>query len=138
MSLMPRKVQVLQEDIDTCRFDRQGDPRRCMLDTAVQRSIPAALHPDSDIRYIRFSLESTQKRYFYDTPQKAMRALLDFDAGRPVKPFTFTMSRGRSEVRRSKQNGFIRNKKRYPLTGKRRQAPRKRQFGLHAFTEDKA
>lgn len=128
------RIDVLQEDITDCREARQGDPRRCMLSNAVQRAKPDALFPDCDLRFMRFSLASTEKRYFYETPRKAMQALLDFDAGRPVKPFSFTISRGYSQVRRSKAAGYVPSPKRYRPTGKRRQPPRKREFGLHAFS----
>jgi hypothetical protein len=111
------RIDVLQEDITDCREARQGDPRRCMLSNAVQRSIPDALFPDCDMRWIRFSKTSTQRRYFYQTPRKAMQALLDFDAGKPVKPFSFTTTRGFSEVRRSKAAGYVPSPKRYRPTG---------------------
>lgn len=133
--IQSRKIQVLQEDIEVCREARQCDPRRCMISDAVQRAIPGALHIDSDLRYIRFSLETTQRRYFYDTPRRVQQALRSFDEGREVQPFTFTMSRGYSETRRSKTNGFRRSAKVYPRKRVRRQAPRKREFGLHAFSE---
>jgi hypothetical protein len=129
------RIDVLQEDIDNCREARQGDPRRCMVSDAVQRAIPDALYIESDIRWIRFSKASTQRRYSYQTPTKVMKALLDFDAGRLVKPFWFTMTRGYSEPRRSKTAGFVPSPKIYRPAGKRRQPPRKREFGLHAFRQ---
>jgi hypothetical protein len=127
------RIRVLQRDIEACRVQRQGDPRRCMISDAVQRAIPEALFIDTDLRYLRFSLESTQRRYFYDLPQVPQRALLDFDNGREVQPFDFRIRRGYSEIRRTKQPGYIPKPARARPTKTRRQAPRRREHGLHAI-----
>ena len=127
------RIHVTQQDIDQCRYARQGDPHHCMISDAVQRAIPDALFPDTDLRYVRFSREATQRRYFYDLPQRPRHALLDFDDGLEVKPFSFTISRGYSEIRRTKQAGFIRRPSRPHSTKTRRQPPRKREHGLHAI-----
>jgi hypothetical protein len=129
-----RTIAVTDENISSCRLNRERDTRHCMISDAVQRTVPGALFVDSDIRFIRFSLESTQRRYFYETPQRAAKALLDFDAGRPVKPFTFVLTRGFSETRRSKQAGFVPAPRRTPVTRRRRSMPpRRREFGLRAY-----
>lgn len=127
------RIHVLAEDISECRYQRQGDPKRCMISDAAQRAIPDALFPDTDMRYLRFSLERTQRRYFYDLPRAAQLALLDFDAGREVKPFSFTISRGYSETRRTKQAGFIRRPSKPNPIKTRRQPPRRREHGMHAI-----
>jgi len=106
-----------------------------MISDAVQRAVPTALHIDTDLRYLRFSLDKTQRRYFYDLPRIAMQALVDFDGGKTVEPFKFNVSRGFSVKRRSKLAGYKAKPKNPNAKKTRRQPPRKREFGLHAFTK---
>jgi hypothetical protein len=130
------RIHVLEQDIAECRYRRQGDPHICMIATATQRAIPEALVIDVDMRYLRFSLARTKLRYFYDLSKVAQVALVAFDDGREVKPFSFWISRGYTTKRRSKEEGFQPSPRIHKNEKKtRRQPPRKREFGMHAFTE---
>lgn len=72
---------------------KQGNSMHCAIAQAVGTSITGSSHITIDIATIRFTVGGT-KRYYYHTPASVQRFILDFDAGLPVKAFTFTLRDG--------------------------------------------
>jgi hypothetical protein len=79
-------VNVKQTDIDIADAHRK-DSNQCMIVAAIERSLPEASYVNVDARRIAFTLDRV--RYAFMTPPVAYTALMDFDAGRPVAPFSF-------------------------------------------------
>ena len=105
---------------------------RCMIADAIQQEIPDAKFICVDTQSIRFTNMRTGKRNIYLTPPSAQKALIQFDSGSPVKPFSFTMSRGYSRLMRVKA-GKVNRSKHYKRTGTRYMPKIVREFGLRSL-----
>jgi len=86
-------IEVTAEDMERSR-KRNGaaDSFHCMVSIAIARTISDATHIDTDIQTIRFTRQSTQRRYIYLTPYSVQGYISAFDAGEPVKPFKFRLT----------------------------------------------
>jgi hypothetical protein len=85
------QVQITQEDIDQATPE---DSSHCMIAQAVAREVGCTERWVSvDLQLIEFSDPKRHLRVAYLTPDLAQQRLLDFDAGRPVEPFTITLQR---------------------------------------------
>src|SRR5215510_473199 len=84
---IPRpRFQITQDIIDNaCR----QDSRHCMIAEAVKKQIPNATKVIVDIATIRFTDQKKGFRYIYLTPPIAQKALVDFDDGISIAPFSF-------------------------------------------------
>lgn len=102
------EVSVTSEDI--ARATRR-DSRNCMIAEAIKATYPGALKILVDIQTIRWSDPKTGKRYAGLTPPKVAQALVDFDQGREVAPFQFTIRAVQTVKMRT---GEEKNKKRAP------------------------
>lgn len=60
----------------------------CMIAEAIKLAYPKATTVHVDIATCRFSDLDKELRYVYITPFPAQKALLDFDEGKPVAPFS--------------------------------------------------
>jgi hypothetical protein len=67
---------------------------RCMIASALHRSIPNARYVSVDVASVRYSDVQTGRRHIFLTPPNAQRALLQFDKGEKVEPFQFTLANG--------------------------------------------
>lgn len=125
-----RTVHVSQEHIAgaVCK-----DSHRCMIADALQAQIPSAKYIMVDTQSVRFSNVDTGRRFVYLTPIEAQAALLKFDAGEKVKPFSFTLSRGFSRQMRVRAPGFVPSKKKYKRSGTRLMPSRQREYGLRSI-----
>jgi hypothetical protein len=81
-------IQVTREHIDNAV---RRDSHRCMIADAIRDAFPAAQYILVDLQSIRWTDPEAKERYAYFTPPLAQRALLRFDQGKPVQPFTFRL-----------------------------------------------
>lgn len=69
------------------------DSGHCMLAEAVKTAYPRATHVSVDLATIRFTDKDLNKRFVYLTPITAQEALIDFDQGVNLLPFTVHLRR---------------------------------------------
>ncbi|SRR6266568_1120016 len=89
----------------------QRDSSHCMIAEAVKAAVPGARSVSVDLQTIRFSDPDPKRpyRYTYLTPRVGQVALVDFDRGAPIEPFTMRLqgaavtSRGNPKERDRKQ-----------------------------------
>lgn len=122
----------------------------CMIDDAVEEGYNlrdkkgvlkrAASYGRTDLQTIRVSDLDLGLRYWYLTPMIAQKALLAFDRGEEVKPFSFILRE--AQVHRcgwkgqSQRTAANRKGVRYKKTGQPRKSPQPaqtRSFGLCLF-----
>lgn len=65
-----------------------------MIAEAIKDAVPGAKSVTVDLQTIRWSDPVRRLRYIYVTPMKCVKALIDFDHGRPVDSFTFAVRNG--------------------------------------------
>ena len=80
-------IHVTQEDIDRA-LKRQS--ARCVVATAIARSIPGATKVAVDLQALRFTVDG--ERHVYFTPPGAVGYVVAFDAGDTIHPFSFRLS----------------------------------------------
>lgn len=105
--MKPLKVKVTAKNIQDAK---RGDSHRCMIADAIQHSIKDAGYVSVDAQSIRLTDDKNSKRLIYLTPKRAQRALIAFDEGKDVKPFTFTASVGIERTMRVRQGNGIKRK----------------------------
>jgi hypothetical protein len=85
------RIQVTEQNIkDACK----ADSRHCMIADAIAAKLPDVRNISVDMMTIRWSDPATGWRYIYLTPKPAQFALVDFDMGLEVQPFTFQLRSG--------------------------------------------
>jgi hypothetical protein len=125
---------------DHVRTAKRRDSHHCMIADAV-RDKTKTNFVLVDLQSIRFSNLKTGKRYFYLTPPIAQKAIIAFDRGQRVEPFSFTLARPVRvrNVRRQwvgdpkvlkKARATYERKTRATRSTKRGLASRERQFGV--------
>jgi len=70
----------------------KGDAYHCMIAAAIKEKFPKVRWVMADYQTIRWTDRERGMRYKYLTPLPAQRALLKFDRGEPVAPFTIGLS----------------------------------------------
>jgi len=83
------KIAVTQEHIDR---SVKGNSHHCMIADAIREAIPSARYILVDLQSIRWSDTTGDEREFFFTPPIAQAAIVAFDQGRAMKPFTFTLA----------------------------------------------
>lgn len=131
------KVEVKKDHItNAC----QRDSHHCMIADAVHSRLKWATFIQVDTQSIRFNNRKAGKRYIYLTPPEAQKAIVLFDQGVKVKPFSFTLSQGymRVKVMRARQRPAKRVSRSYTNSKKsktKHQTPSiYREFGLRSLT----
>lgn len=81
-----RVTLTITEEIINASIQR--DSSHCMIAEAVYAQIPGAAFVSVDLQTIRWTDRKKGRRYIAFTPAVAQQALVDFDRGDPVKPFT--------------------------------------------------
>lgn len=136
-------VRVEQRHIDeSIRCHGQA----CMLATATEDAyrkvnakgvlVRAASYSNADLGMLAFTDLNRRRRFKYFVPKVAQLALLAFDQGRPVKPFTMILNQGDVFISgwKGPRSGMAsRRGKKYRQTNKPRKSPmppQTRQFGL--------
>jgi hypothetical protein len=67
------------------------DSSHCMIAESVKVALPHVRHVSVDIQTIRFSDPQDRVRYVYLTPRLGQTALVRFDAGEEIEPFTMQL-----------------------------------------------
>jgi hypothetical protein len=108
-------IEVTQADIDKAI---RKNSARCVVATAVARSIPGASHVDVDLQTVRFTVDG--ERRIYLTPPGAAGYVVGFDAGDPIHPFGFRLSEAhRVSVRQDKHTPASKERNRATMAVKR-------------------
>jgi hypothetical protein len=85
------RIQVTPEIIkDACRTDS----RHCMIAEAIAAQLPGVRNISVDMMTIRWSDPTKGWRYIYLTPKPAQHALIRYDMGLDVQPFSFQVRSG--------------------------------------------
>src|SRR5690348_452339 len=87
MSMQTFQIEVTQEDIDK---GLKGNCSACPIALAVNRTIPGANSTVSDMFNHVYCPGVSRKNA--DTPDDAAWFISDFDDGKPVEPFSFTLT----------------------------------------------
>lgn len=134
---MPSKytsVHVTQEDIDRAMRNQSA---RCVIATAIARSIPGATKVAVDLQALRFTVDG--ERHVYFTPPGAVGYVVAFDAGDPIHPFSFRLSESHrlpiAPARPKSEAGIARTRARNNVTAAKR-ALDKAQRAVTAATTD--
>lgn len=77
---------------DVVEHAKQRDSSHCMIADAI-REKTGAKYVLVDVQSIRLSNMRTRKRYTFLTPPIAQQAIIAFDQGKPIKPFSFSLRR---------------------------------------------
>lgn len=67
------------------------DSRHCMIAEAIQQQRPGWRNILVDLQTIRWTNPRTRKRYVALTPEVAAAALVSFDRGESIEPFSFSV-----------------------------------------------
>jgi hypothetical protein len=90
-------IDVTEAHITEAERDVTG---RCMVAEAIKASVPGVSHVQIDMQTIRFTRNGERETYF--TPWDVQNAIVRFDGGDPIEPFTFRLVfRNRVIVQRS-------------------------------------
>jgi hypothetical protein len=81
-------IHVTPEQIERAT---QRDSRHCMIAEAIRQQYPDARKILVDLQTIRWSDDKRGKRYVFLTPERAAQALVAFDHGDELEPFSFAM-----------------------------------------------
>jgi hypothetical protein len=84
----PVKIHVTPELIERATY---RDSRHCVVAEALQLARPHFKNILVDLQTIRWTNPRTRKRYICLTPEIAGQALVDFDQGNPIQPFTVNL-----------------------------------------------
>lgn len=129
------KIEV---DVDTIVNAITADSYHCMIADSIQAQVPSAKFIQVDIQSIRFSDKERGIRYIYLTPPIAQQRILEFDKGKKVAPFEFTLSQGHERpIRKDRSNEIQthRNKPRKKRGTSQHKVKKVREFGLRMFTD---
>lgn len=88
---MRHTIEVTRRDIDQAMSKASS---RCVVATAIARSIPTASRIDVDIQSIRFTVAG--ERFAYVTPYSVQGYIVSFDAGDEIEPFKFRLDEEKS------------------------------------------
>lgn len=156
LPLGPRVTVVVTPEI--INTSTRAHSSHCMIADAIKMAVPNATRVAVDISTCRFTDPTKGLRYVYLTPRVAQEALVDFDEGSAVTPFSVTLKNAhvtkaaqkaeRTAARaRKKSAGLRENISKAVLVGSKksdlvprqvggRRAPQlhiRREFGLRAF-----
>ena len=84
------KVEITAERIAN---SIKRDSRHCMISEAVKEAAPFASDVRTDVAFIRVRNPERRLDYHYATPKIAVKALVDWDEGIEIEPFTFTIGK---------------------------------------------
>jgi hypothetical protein len=88
---MRHTIEVTQTDIDKADPKNSG---RCVVATAIARSIPSATRIEVDVQTVRFTVAG--ERFVYVTPYTVSGYVVAFDAGDDLYPFKFRLDEDRA------------------------------------------
>ncbi len=70
---------------------KKADSSYCMIAETIERARPHAVAVTVDLQAIRYTDRKNGERYVWMTPPGAQKALIAFDQGEPVAPFTVSL-----------------------------------------------
>ena len=130
------RVKVKADVIDNAVV---ADSHRCMIADAIQQKFKWAKYIMVDLQSVRFSNTHTGRRFIYLTPPEAQKAILDFDRGNPVAPFTLNLMQGYERQMRVRAPGYTpqtpRRKYKRGRAAARVMPSRHREFGLRKLVK---
>ncbi len=146
------KIAVTKEHINN---GVAKDSTHCMIADAIKGSCPRAQFIQVDLQTIRWTDPTKGMRFVHLTPAIAQSALLKFDQGQDVKPFSFSLTPAsqtsrtrpidarttrperRNEPARAKRRATRAHKEKYAYlaANRARNHQRDREFGLKKFAE---
>lgn len=104
----PRVVLEVTESI--LEAAKVRDSGHCMLAEALKAAVPTASRVSVDLATIRFTDIARGRRYVYLTPRVAQEALVDFDQGEAMEPFSVILSRAAMVVAVRNKRGKVKGK----------------------------
>ncbi len=127
-------LNITQEIIDHAI---QRSSNSCMLADGVRHAVASANYVHADLQSIRFTDQDKGVRYKYFTPPEAQKALIDFDQGNKVEPFTCILKDGtKSKVGLAATHpNFVRKIPKTKAKKPRIYPKREREFGLKKFVK---
>lgn len=128
------KVEVSKENVGRAC---ERNSHCCMVADAVRDRLPWATFIQVDTQSIRFNNRKQGKRYIYLTPPEAQKAIVLFDQGVKVRPFSFTLSQGYMKVQtmRARNKKAKKTSRSYKKNPSKRTPPMYREFGLRSMTK---
>lgn len=146
------KITVRKEQIEN---SRRKDSHHCMIADAIHEHVPWAKYISVDVQAIKFSDVDAKTRFIFLTPPVAQNAILRWDRGIEIQPFSFLLVdpvikkvrkrwTGNPEVlkkARTKYEKTSRRKKVDPMaprlvTKKKPKVSRFREFGIRKYTQE--
>lgn len=128
------RVKVTEKQIDQAI---RRNSNHCMIADAIHKTIPNATYVSVDTQKIEYSDKKKGIRYTFLTPTKAQKAIIQFDQGKEVKPFTFTTKQVKTRSigwRASHPSSPSRKGKTYKKTGRKNRRVRPiRKFGIRGL-----
>lgn len=88
-------IPITQERIDE---SIRRSSAHCMLSEAIRDKYPQLRNVLSDLATIRYTDPKRQLRFIHLTPRNAQLALIDFDAGAKIEPFTIVLEKQAVQV----------------------------------------
>lgn len=126
------RIQITQDNINNAI---KKNSHRCMIADAIQKEIDWAKYIMVDLQSIRFSDINNNIRYFYLTPPKAQKELLNFDQGKKVKPFILNLTKAIERPMRKMRTLNPKRKRTYKYSERTRYMPSPyREFGLRKLS----
>jgi hypothetical protein len=92
-----RRISITQQEIEKAAPQKSG---RCLVARAIAAKFPDATRIDVDMQTIRFTRDG--ERWVYLTPWEVQRYITEFDAGDPIDPFQFTLTKSVQIQRRTR------------------------------------
>lgn len=127
------KINVAKENIDrACAKNSHC----CMIADAVRDRVKWATFIEVDVQSIRFNDRKNGIRYIYLTPTEAQKAIVLFDQGIKVKPFSFHLHQGfvKTRVMRARNKKAKKTSREYKRNPSKLTPAFHREFGLRGLT----
>lgn len=127
------KVEVKKEHIEN---SLERDSNHCMIADAIHDRLKWATFVQVDTQSIRFNNKKLGKRYIFLTPPDAQKAIILFDQGIKVKPFSFKLLQGyvKEKVMRARQKKAKKTSRSYKHNPNKKTPPTYREFGLRRLS----
>lgn len=128
------KINVTNENIARAC---ERNSHCCMVADAVRDRLKWATFIDVDVQSIRFNDKKKGIRYIYLTPSEVQKAIILFDQGIKVTPFSFHLSQGFMKVRtmRARHKPAVKTSRQYKRNPSKITPKHYREFGLRGLTK---
>lgn len=115
----------------------QKNSHCCMIADAVRDRLKWATFIEVDVQSIRFNDRTKGIRYIYLTPTEAQKAIVLFDQGIKVSPFSFLLSQGFVKIKkmRARHAKAKKRSREYKKNPSKRTPAFHREFGIRGLTK---